>query len=471
MERQKSVTKSIDWMLVILLIAIVSLGILNLYSAAYDENHSFILDFKSLYGKQIFWVGIGLFIGFIVFLIDSKYIRELSVPAYLFTVILLIAVLFTKPINGARSWLGIGSFGIQPSEFAKLGMALIMSYLISNISTKTITTRTVLFLNGVLLATMVLILLQNDTGTFLVFTAFLFVLYREGITFDPIILFFTNAIFGLRFKSTWVGVHFIPVLFVVIFFSITSLFFADTTHSLSIGSFLLHEVPDWIFILLLLTLSASFALFIILKLVTDRNKKRLLRIVIISYLSFSSLTVLVTYGYNNVLQPHQKERIDLWLGKVDSEQQQDKADYNRNRAMAAVGSGGIAGNGYQNAQLASPESGHVPESETDFIFCVYAEEWGFLGSFIVVTLFTLLLIRIIVIAERQRSRFTRVYAYCVAMIIFYHFGINIGMNLGIVPIIGIPLPFFSYGGSSMLSFTVMMLILLKLDAQRKEVLF
>jgi rod shape determining protein RodA len=471
MDRNKPVSKSIDWALVIILVSIMTLGIVNLYSAAYDENHSFLLDFKSLYGKQLFWIGAALFIGFIVFLIDSKYIRALSVPAYLFTIVLLIAVLFTKPINGARSWLGIGSFGIQPSEFAKLGMALIMSYLISNISTKTVTTKTVLFINGVLLATMALILLQNDTGTFLVFTAFLFVLYREGITFDPIILFFTNSLLGLRFKSTWVGVHFIPVLFVVVFFSITSLFFADSTHSISIGSFILNEVPDWILLLLLLTICAAFALFIIIRLVTERNKKRLLRIVLIAYLSFSALTVLVTYGYNHIVQPHQKERIDLWLGKVDSKEQQDKADYNRNRAMAAVGSGGLVGNGYHQAQLASPESGHVPESETDFIFCVYAEEWGFIGSFLVITLFTLLLIRIIVIAERQRSRFTRVYAYCVAMILFYHFGINIGMNIGIVPIIGIPLPFFSYGGSSMLSFTIMMIILLKLDAQRKEVLF
>lgn len=470
MERHNLFTKGIDWGLIVILVLLISLGIANLYSAAYNEEHTFILDLKTLYGKQLMWVGIALFLGFIVLLLDVKYIRYFSVPFYLFTVVLLIAVLFTKPINGARSWLGIGSFGIQPSEFAKLGMALIMSYLISNISTKTVTTKTVLFLNAVLLATMTLILMQNDTGTFLVFTAFLFVLYREGITFDPIILFFTNSILGMRLKSTWVGVHFIPVLFVVVFFSITSLYFADSVHSISIGSFILDTIPGWFLLLLMLTVIAVVAISIILRFVTERNKKKLFRVAIITYLCFSTLTGTVTYGYLKVMQPHQKERIDLWLGKVDSKEQQDKADYNRNRAMAAVGSGGMVGIGYQQAQLASPESGHVPESETDFIFCVYAEEWGFVGSLIVIILFTLLIVRIINIAERQRSKFTRVYAYSVAMMIFYHFAINIGMNIGIVPIIGIPLPFFSYGGSSMMSFTIMMLILLKLDAQRKDLL-
>ena len=180
-----------------------------------------------------------------------------------------------------------------------------------------------------------------------------------------------------------------------------------------------------------------------------------------------SLVGIVSYTYLNILQVHQKDRIDLWLGKIED---QDGKDYNRNRALAAVGSGGFSGVGYQEALLSSPRSGHVPESETDFIFSVFSEEWGFIGSATLVLLFTLLLIRIVILAERQKSRFSRVYANSVVMILFYHFVINVGMNIGIIPVIGIPLPFFSYGGSSMMSFLVMIFILLKLDSQRKDVL-
>ncbi|MDP4760627.1 MAG: rod shape-determining protein RodA, partial [Crocinitomicaceae bacterium] len=172
------------------------------------------------------------------------------------------------------------------------------------------------------------------------------------------------------------------------------------------------------------------------------------------------------YGFQG-LKSHQKERIELFLGLKEDP---DGEDYNRNRAMAAVGSGGLVGKGYKNASVSSVESNHVPESETDFIFCPFAEEWGFVGTIVLIVLYMFVLFRIIVIAERQRSKFNRVYAYAVGMILFYHFAVNIGMNIGFAPVIGIPLPFFSYGGSSMMSFSVMMFILLKLDSQRRDIL-
>lgn len=470
MDRGKAYTKKLDWGLVLIVTMLVIMGVINLYSAAFNEERSFILDLKTLYGKQIMWFGAACFAGFVISLIDARYVRKLTVPFYLFTLVLLVAVLFTKEINGARSWLGIGSFGIQPSEFGKLGMALMLSYQISGLKSKLVNAKTVTTIIAVLLLTMTLILLQNDTGTFLVFTAFLFVMYREGITFDPYVLFITNRVLGMRLKQTWVGVHFIPVMFVVVFFSVISLYFADSTHNVNLG-FVIFNVPGWLYLLLMLLLTSVVAILIINWVATTRNKRRLIRIVAIGFVSFSMIAGTISFAYLSVFQKHQKVRIDLVLGKISSDAEKDGKDYNRNRGMAAVGSGGFLGNGYRNAHLASPESGHVPESETDFIFCVYAEEWGFVGSFIVVVLFTLLLIKLVTIAERQRSVFSRVYAYSVAMIIFYHFAINIGMNLGIVPVIGIPLPFFSYGGSSMISFTLMMFILLKLDAQRKEVLF
>jgi rod shape determining protein RodA len=200
--------------------------------------------------------------------------------------------------------------------------------------------------------------------------------------------------------------------------------------------------------------------------VSKRDRPRITMIVIIGFVLCSLISSIVNFGFQG-LRKHQKDRIELFLGLREDP---DGEDYNRNRAMAAVGSGGFFGKGYNNASVASVESNHVPESETDFIFCPLAEEWGFLGSFTIMGLFMFMLFRIIQIAERQKSTFNRVYAYSVAMILFYHYAVNIGMNIGFAPVIGIPLPFFSYGGSSMMSFSVMIYILLKLDSQRGDVL-
>jgi rod shape determining protein RodA len=454
-----------DWWMILIILALMIMGVINLYSAAYSSERTFLFDLNTLYGKQIMWIGFGIFIGFVISLIDAEHIQKLAPAAFLVVMVLLVAVLFSRPINGARSWLGFGSFGIQPSEFAKATTGLMMAYLIGQGRLKIIPRQTVNQVLAVIFVTMILVLAQNDTGTFLVFSAFLFVLYREGITFDPIILYVLNNLLGLRYRSTWVGVHFIPVLFVVVFFSVVTLFFADTVHSFSFLPAI--DVPGWAFLIGIFTLIVLVLVIAIAQLGSPRSKKKNISIILIGYVSAVILVGAVSFTYLKVLQFHQKVRIDLWLGKLED---QDGEDYNRNRALAAVGSGGFKGNGYHQAILASPQSKHVPESETDFIFCVYAEEWGFIGSALLVFLFTTLLIRTIILAERQRSRFARVYAYSVAMIIFYHFAINIGMNIGLLPVIGIPLPFFSYGGSSMMAYSVMFFILLKLDSQRKEVL-
>lgn len=454
-----------DWITILIVSALLLMGIVNLYSAAYNPDRTFLFDLKTLYGKQVMWIGIGVFLGVVISLIDSEYIRKLTPIAFLVVFVLLILVLFTEPINGARSWLGVGPFGVQPSEFSKLTTALMLAYVISQGRVKTISRQTLFLALFVVILTMFLVLIQNDTGTFLVFTAFFFVMYREGITFDPIILFFLNRVLGFRYKETWVGVHFIPVLFVIIFFSIITLYFTESIHTFSfLPGF---DVQGWVILITGITIIMVIVFLMIQNFASHRSKKKLKSVLIISYIVTVGFVGIVSYTYLNVLQVHQKDRIDLWLGKIED---QDGKDYNRNRALAAVGSGGFSGVGYHEALLSSPRSRHVPESETDFIFSVYSEEWGFLGSATLVTLFTLLLVRIVVIAERQKSRFARVYANSVAMIIFYHFAINVGMNIGIIPVIGIPLPFFSYGGSSMMSFLIMIFILLKLDSQRKEVL-
>jgi rod shape determining protein RodA len=416
-----------------------------------------------MYGKQLIWIVVSLFLGLLVFLIDSDIYRRFAFPIYGFNLFLLVVVLFMPAVHGARAWIGIGSMGIQPAEFAKISTALLLAKYISSISVKQQNISSVLTASAILLVPMALILLQPDAGTFVVFTSFLFVMYREGLTFDPIILSFVNRIPGVRFKETWVGSHFIPILFVMIFISVITLLL----NSVQLDFFFLpFPVSGSIGVISTILIFSVLAILFLQRFSAKRERSRGTVIIILGFVFTSGLSFIVDHGFNS-LAPHQKDRIELFLGLREDP---NGKDYNRNRAMAAVGSGGLLGKGYNKASVSSVESNHVPESETDFIFCPFAEEWGFVGITFLFGLYLFMLIRIILIAERQRSIFNRVYAYCVGMILFYHFAINIGMNIGFAPVIGIPLPFFSYGGSSMMSFCMMMFILLKLDSQRKDVL-
>lgn len=464
MRKEESLVAHLDWALFIVYMILLIMGVATVYSTAYNEDHPNIFDFSQKYGKQIMWVGVSLFLGLMVFLIDSDIYRKFCVPIYLFTLVLLVIVLFMPAVNGAHAWLGIGSMGIQPAEFAKIGTGLLLARFISNVNVKQQNIQTVLLANAIILIPMSLILLQPDAGTFVVFTSFLFVMYREGITYDPLILKAVNSIPGVKFKQTWVGSHFIPILFVVVFLSVVTLLMSNETLEFSwLGDV---KIPGFWSVIIALTIFALIMFLILRFFSSKRDRNRATFVVLFGYILASGLATTVNYGFQG-LATHQKDRIELFLGLKEDP---DGDDYNRNRAMAAVGSGGFTGKGYNKASVSSVESNHVPESETDFIFCPFAEEWGFIGVFVLFGLYMFMLLRIIVIAERQRSAFNRIYAYTVAMILFYHFAINIGMNIGFAPVIGIPLPFFSYGGSSMMSFSVMMFILLKLDSQRRDVL-
>lgn len=465
MRREDSLTQHVDWWLLSIVIIMLGMGIANVYSAAYDPDHPNIFDFSQKYGKQIMWVGISIFLGFLVFLIDSDIYRKFAVPIYLFCFSLLIVVLFTPPINGARAWLGIGSMGIQPAEFMKIGTAIALSRYVSTVNVKNQNVQTVFIALAIVMVPMVLILLQPDAGTFVVFTSFFFVMYREGITFDPLVLKVVNLIPGVRFKDTWVGSHFIPILFYVVFLSIVTLLMSGNKYEFTFMQGVL--IPGFYGVITVITVIALVAYLILRWVSSKREQRRVLLVIITGWLLSVAVSTTVNFSFSSLAQ-HQKDRIELVLGLRKDD---DGKDYNRNRAMAAVGSGGLFGKGYKKASVASVRSNHVPESETDFIFCPLAEEWGFMGSLVIVFLFMGMLFRIIVIAERQRSTFNRVYAYCVAMIVFYHFAVNIGMNIGLAPVIGIPLPFFSYGGSSLMSFSMLLFILLKLDSQRRDVLF
>lgn len=466
MRREDSLTRNVDWWLFFIVIIMLGLGIANVYSAAYDPDHPNLFDFSQKYGKQIMWVGISLFLGLLVFLIDADIYRKFAIPIYLFTFALLILVLFMPPVNGARAWLGFGSLGIQPAEFAKIGTAIALSTFISRMNIKLQNAQTVSLVLAIVLVPMVMILLQPDAGTFVVFTSFFFVLYREGITFDPIVLRIVNSFPGVRFKETWVGTHFIPILFYVVFLSVITLLMSKNEYEFTFMRGTL--IPGFYGVIAVLTIIALLAYVLLRWISSKRERRRVLLIILTGWLLSVGVSAGVNFSFSSLAQ-HQKDRIELLLGINDEDESDDK-DYNRNHAMAAVGSGGLTGKGYRQASVASVRSNHVPESETDFIFSPLAEEWGFLGSTVIVFLFMFMLIRIVIIAERQRSTFNRVYAYCVAMIFFYHFAVNIGMNIGFAPVIGIPLPFFSYGGSSLMSFSIMVFILLKLDSQRRDVL-
>jgi rod shape determining protein RodA len=464
MRKGESIVAHFDWALFVSYLILLIMGVATVYSTAYNEDHPSLFDFSQKYGKQIIWLGVSLFLGLIVFLIDSDIYQKFAVPIYLFTLSLLVVVLFMPPVNGARAWLGIGTMGIQPAEFAKIGSALLLARFISNVNVKQQNVQTVLLANAIILIPMALILLQPDAGTFVVFTSFLFVMYREGITYDPLILKIINGIPGVKFKQTWVGSHFIPILFVVVFLSLVTLLMSNEVLEFNFLTGI--EIPGFWSVIISLTVFALLSLLISRLLGAKRERRRMVFVVLIGFVLAAGLSSIVNFGFQGLAE-HQKDRIELFLGLKEDP---NGEDYNRNRAMAAVGSGGFLGKGYNKASVSSVESNHVPESETDFIFCPFAEEWGFAGVFILVSVYLFVLMRIIVIAERQRSVFNRVYAYAVGMILFYHFAINIGMNIGFAPVIGIPLPFFSYGGSSMMSFSMMLFILLKLDSQRRDVL-
>lgn len=458
--------RKIDWWLAGLYFVLTISGLMNIYSASYNPEHPSIFDTSQEYGKQLMWYGISLALAGSIILLDGTFIRNMAIPAYLFCLFLLVMVILVgTEVNGAKAWFGIGSFGIQPSEFTKVAISLTLAKFLTTISLNeskkyrkpgskiikqignlprgffNFITGKQIYVFLIVLIPAALIMLQPDTGTVIVFTGFIFMLYREGLSGNILIYGF-----------------FVMVL------SISTLMLKDTTVELP---FLGEGYPGKYVILIIISIFAMLALFGISAFVMKRERIQAFVVVILVWVLSGSMIWGIDYAFNNVLGNHQKERIDIFLGLKEDP---DGQGYNIDRAMAAIGSGGITGKGYMQATLANKNQKHVPMQSTDFIFCTLSEEWGFLGSFTVLFLFMFLLIRIIIIAERQRLQFTRVYAYCVACIFFMHLLINMGMAIGLVPVIGIPLPFFSYGGSSLMSFTILIWLLIRLDAERMDVL-
>ena len=436
--RKSSIYKSIDWVLIVLIVVLCLFGWLNIVSATSDIE----LDWMHLSGKagkQIIWLGICTILTFIIINIESEFFIRTSIIQYIVTLLLLAAVLVVgKKIGGARSWFGFGSFSLQPSEFAKPTTALLLAWYLSRDNSKwrDLQARIVSLIIVGLPAG--LILLQPDAGTVLVFAGFVFVLYREGLSGNVLIL----------------GIASLVLSSATILFGVTSATYPGIGQWSGIGYFWLA----WLVI-------GSLVLYVIRDATVPRKRRVLTRWGVTTLIAGLIFSVGLHTGMEKVLKPHQRERIQVLFGINVSN---PDADYNIRHAKAAIGSGGFVGKGWMSGPMTAYS--FVPEQETDFIFCTVGEEWGFLGSAVVIIIFGFLLIRIIFIAERQRSKFSRIYAYGVASIIFMHVLVNIGMVLGLAPVIGIPLPFFSYGGSSLLGFTILLGILLRLDAERFKVL-
>jgi rod shape determining protein RodA len=429
---QNNIFYGVDRVTVLVYVTLVIMGWINIYAAVFNEDHQSIFDTSQKYGKQLLWISGAAVIAFSILLIDANFYTAFSYGFYGFFIIANILVVYLgREVKGSRSWFRFGDFGIQPAEFMKFATNLAIAKFLSSrniLVNQKFKLRigeifkhyknTIVALILIVAPLVIIKKMQDETGLAIVFIAFIIVLYREGLSVNFLI-------FGLL----------AAILFVVALVS--------TASSVLIT---------------LAILAASSFLFI------RRNKKNVLMVVIV-YVACAAVVLGTNYVYNH-LEPHQKVRIDVLLGRGDVDLK--KEGYNVNQAKIAIGSGGFLGKGF--LQGTQTKYDFVPEQDTDFIFCTVGEEWGFVGSTIVIFLQLFLILRVVLLSERQRSDYSRIYGYGVASILFFHLAVNIGMTIGLMPVIGIPLPFFSYGGSSLWSFTILLFIFIKLDANRLLIL-
>lgn len=414
-QRQRGVFYNVDWLSIFLYLCLVGIGWISIYAAVYDADHQSILDLERNYGKQLLWILSSCVLITIILLLDAKFFSTFAFGFYGLAVLLLLLVLLIgTSVGGNQAWIAIGDFRLQPSEFAKVATALTLARFLGGNNIRIQDFHTKFFSFAIIAVPMGLILLQKDAGSALTFAGFILVLYREGLS--PFVL-----IIG----------------------------------ALLIALFILALVFHPVHVALVLILLAGLLIYRLRK---RRSLVTLLSIGLVISLSFVFAT---NYIFYKVLQPHQRSRIEVLLkDEVDLR----GAGYNLNQSKIAIGSGRLLGKGFLKGT--QTKYNFVPEQSTDFIFCTIGEEWGFVGSTVVIALYIALLLRIVHVAERQRAAFSRIYGYGVASIIFVHLVINIGMTIGLVPVIGIPLPFLSYGGSSLWGFTILLFILIRLDASR-----
>jgi rod shape determining protein RodA len=413
----KSIFFRLDWMLLLVYIILVSFGILNVYSATFSETSGGLFDLTQAIGKQVFFLIFSIFIGIIILSINSKFFEQFALLGYFISILLLVGLfVFGKTVSGATSWYNIGGLSFQPSELAKVTTALIIASLMSKFQSDIKTPRTLFKIGAYIILPFLLIIFQPDPGSALVFGAFFFPLFREGLNYSYLIIFLSVlSLFFITLSFPFGLVVGIIIMIIVLFYFI----FKKLNPKIKIWPFLIF-----------LVISIGF--------------------------SFS-----VDYIFDNIFQQRHRDRINIVLGKeIDTQ----GVGYNINQSKIAIGSGGLKGKGFLEGTQTKGD--FVPAQHTDYIFSTIGEEWGFSGSFFLIFLFCILVFRIILQAEKQTNKFRRIYSYGIAGLIFIHFFINIGMSLGMVPTIGIPLPFISYGGSSILAFSIMIFIHLNFDANR-----
>ena len=413
----KSIFFRLDWMLLLVYIILVSFGILNVYSATFSETSGGLFDLTQAIGKQVFFLIFSIFIGIIILSINSKFFEQFALLGYFISILLLVGLfVFGKTVSGATSWYNIGGLSFQPSELAKVTTALIIASLMSKFQSDIKTPRTLFKIGAYIILPFLLIIFQPDPGSALVFGAFFFPLFREGLNYSYLIIFLSVlSLFFITLSFPFGLVVGIIIMIIVLFYFI----FKKLNPKIKIWPFLIF-----------LVISIGF--------------------------SFS-----VDYIFDNIFQQRHRDRINIVLGKeIDTQ----GVGYNINQSKIAIGSGGLKGKGFLEGT--QTKGNFVPAQHTDYIFSTIGEEWGFSGSFFLIFLFCILVFRIILQAEKQTNKFRRIYSYGIAGLIFIHFFINIGMSLGMVPTIGIPLPFISYGGSSILAFSIMIFIHLNFDANR-----
>lgn len=470
MEKSNNILARLDWVTVVLWLAMMIMGWLNIYAAVYNEQHTSIFDMSQRYGKQLIFILAALVLAVFVMVTDNKLWFFFAWFIYGFFILLLVLVLVIgKEINGAKAWFGVGAFSIQPSEFTKFATGLALaSYL--NSKRQSLGTRQMIAATAIIIAPILLIAVQPDMGSVVTFFAFFIVLYREGMSIWvfitailAVVLFLLTLILGNLPVAIGLLVVAAVAMLVTSGYMVTLRAAAVMAVAGGLAFLLGHYILDLdtvlIIVLAVFLAGVVYAWFI--------YRLRMFNQAIVYAFLLGGLLYLFTvdYAFHEILKPHQQTRINIMLGM---EADPYGEGYNLNQSLISIGSGGFAGKGYLNGTQTKFK--FVPEQSTDFIFCTVGEEWGFIGSTVVIGLFVWLLLRLMMMAERQRTTFVRAYGYGVFGLFLVHFFVNIGMTIGVMPVIGIPLPFFSYGGSSLWGFTILLFIFLRLDAGRTEYL-
>lgn len=470
--RNNGLLYGVDRVTVLLYVLIVLAGWLSITAASYNDTSTDVLAFSHFYMKQLLWVGVAWFAALVVLLLDERFYHMFSYPAYIAGVLLLVAaLLFGREVNGAKAWFEFGSFRVQPVEFAKIATALALARVMSAYSFSINRSNDLMKVALVIFIPLIIIVLQNDTGSGIVLGSFLFVLYREGLNkwlCIPVLLI--AMLFIVSFLLSPMTLLVLSILVCTLSEAMMNgewrsrlIYFAG----LMLSSLLLYlgmafVAPDTMSLYhCLLTMTLISLVFVAVY--AYRSHLNNMYLIVCMFIGTMVFLPTTDYIFNSILKQHQRDRILSFLGIISDPL---GTDYNVNQSKIAIGSGGFLGKGFlEGTQI---KYGFVPEQHTDFIFCTVGEEWGFVGTMTVLTLMCLMILRLMRMGERQEESFGRIYCYCVAAILLFHVFVNVGMTIGLMPVMGIPLPFMSYGGSSLIAFTILLFIAVRLDASTRQ---